>query len=67
MVRRAQGRVGDEILGEHARGGMDTRDLQNMFKRERREYPNKGLCEHCLARARRPRHGNVVPARRGNL
>ena len=69
VVRRAERTARHKRLArlQHARDGMDARDLQRLLRREGRQDGRNPPREHRLARAGRADHQEVVPARHGHL
>ncbi len=69
VVRRAKRRTGHERAPgrKEARNGVDSRHLQRLGSRERREDSRQAAREHRLAGSRRPHQQDVVRAGGGDL
>lgn len=54
-------------LAKQPLGAVDARYLERLaFRKPRQQFPDR-FCQECLSRSRRPDHGEIMPARRGNL
>ena len=69
VMRRAERTLGDQraVLRKEPRHAVDARDLDGLVEGERRHDAGQPPGEHGLARARRPRHEDVVGAGDGDL